>query len=157
MKINTIVDIFRGNLLNTPYISYINEIKIDSTLIKQGDLFVALDSKDISTAIDNNAYAVIFDDNNIQIDDDEIAWIKVKDIKKALFNYLRMYLLENKKELFFITPFQKDILSQFNLKNISIIEIDTYFENIVNDKQFYLQQILNLLKKFQKVLLTIMT
>ena len=56
MKINTIVDIFRGTLLNTPYISYVNEIKTNINLVKYGDLFIAENIEDIPLAIEKKAY-----------------------------------------------------------------------------------------------------
>jgi hypothetical protein len=155
MKIDTVVDIFRGVLLNTPYISFINEVKIDKNSVKQGDLFISSNKKDIELAIKNGAYAIVFDNEKIKMNDDEIAWIKVKDINSAIFNYIRMYILHQKKSLFYVTPFQKDLIEQLNIKIISIINEKTFFEDIINDKDILVSSDIpflnNITKKFNNI------
>jgi ferrochelatase len=135
MKIDTIVDIFRGVLKNTPYISFVNDVKIDPKRVKNGDLFIAINQDDIKLAVENGAYGIIFDKENIEIHDNEIAWIKVEDVNRSIFDYIRMYLSQNKKDIFFVTPFQIEILNQLNIKKIATIDVknDNFFDTIVNE------------------------
>lgn len=95
MQITSILDIVDGKLLNSPSISFIYTIKTNPNKIKESDLFVVQNKEDIPLAIENGAFALIVDEN-IEISDNEIAWIKVNNIQEAIKKLIR-YLLSNKR------------------------------------------------------------
>lgn len=95
MKISSVLDIVDGRLINSPSISFIYSVKTDPKKVKEGDLFVVKNKEDIQLAIKNGAFAIVID-NDIEVLDNEIAWIKVKDIDDAITKFIR-YLLSTKR------------------------------------------------------------
>ena len=93
MRLENIVALTNAKLLTSPEVSAFGEIHFDASKIKRGDIFVALDPQDIDTALQNGAYAVIFD-KPVQISDTETAWIKVEKLEDALLRLLRFRLVE---------------------------------------------------------------
>ncbi|HJE03319.1 MAG TPA: peptidoglycan synthetase, partial [Aliarcobacter thereius] len=91
MKISSIVDIIDGELLSTPSITSINSIKTESEKVKTADLFIARNIDDLNIAIKNGAYAVIFEED-FSVSDTEVAFIKVRNIEKALLSIFRFKL-----------------------------------------------------------------
>ncbi|WP_228256529.1 peptidoglycan synthetase [Aliarcobacter trophiarum] len=85
------IDIVDGELLNSPSISFINSIKTDAKKVKTSDLFIAKKIEDLEIAIENGAYAVIYEDN-FPIIDKEVAFIKVKNLELALIKIARFKL-----------------------------------------------------------------
>lgn len=95
MQISSIIDIIDGRLLNHPSISFIYSIKTNPKKVREGDLFIVQNQEDISSAIENGAFALITQ-NKIEITDNEIAWIYVNSIEETIKKLLR-YLLSNKR------------------------------------------------------------
>ncbi len=95
MQITSILDIVDGKLLNSPSISFIYSIKTNPHKVKESDLFIVQNEEDIDEAIKNGAFALIVD-KNIEILDNEIAWIKVDNIEDTMKKLIR-YLLSNKR------------------------------------------------------------
>ncbi len=95
MQISSILDIIDGRLLNQPSISFIYSIKTNPFKVKEGDLFIVQNSEDIEVALKNGAFALILDED-LEISDKEIAWIKVNSLKESMIKLIR-YLLSNKK------------------------------------------------------------
>ena len=93
MRLENIVALTNAKLLTSPEVSAFGEIHFDASKIKRGDIFVAIDPQDIDTALQNGAYAVIFD-KPVQISDTETAWIKVENLEDALLRLLRFRLVE---------------------------------------------------------------
>jgi len=93
MRLENIVALTNAKLLTSPEVSAFGEIRFDASRIKRGDVFVAIDPQDIDTALQNGAYAVIFD-KPVQISDTETAWIKVENLEDALLRLLRFRLVE---------------------------------------------------------------
>ena len=91
MQISSILDIVDGSLLNSPSISFIYSIKTNSHKVKEGDLFIAKNTNEIELAIKNGAFAIIID-TNVPIIDNEIAWIKVKNIDLSIIKLIRFKL-----------------------------------------------------------------
>jgi ferrochelatase len=143
MQISTIEGIVEGKLLNAPSISFITQINTNHNKIHDGDLFISNNFDDIKVALQNGAFAILFDCNSIDISlDTEIAWIKVDDIYHATIKLSRYLisqkdnksfycdmpsfallhtLIHNKKTLKFLTS---DILDDFNtLKNLKNNEV----------------------------------
>ena len=148
MKINSILDIIDGKLLNSPSISFIYSLKTDVNKIKEGDLFIAKNLDDIQLAVEKGAFAIITE-RIYPITDNEIAWIKVSNIetviikliryKLANFNLRAYYCNDISYELFTAFPFyeRKIKLVTENLsKFISTIdEIDDETIIISNNKE----------------------
>lgn len=95
MQITSILDIIDGRLLNHPSISFIYSIKTNPKKIKEGDLFIVNNDEDIPLAIENGAFALIVD-KEVNISDNEIAWIYVKSLENTTIKLIR-YLLSNRK------------------------------------------------------------
>lgn len=106
MQISSILDIVDGSLLNSPSISFIYSIKTNALKVKEGDLFIAKNINEIELAIKNGAFAIILD-TNVPIIDNEIAWIKVKNIDISIIKLIRFKLAI------------KDIDAYFCEKNVS--------------------------------------
>ena len=160
MQITSLVDIVGGKLLNTPSISFITQIEINPSKIKDGDLFVAKDIQDIPLAIQNGAFAILFD-KDTTITDDEIAWIKVYDTKEALLKLTRFYLSSKNTQGFDCDYVSYELLKIYSYLDKNIIFLnnnifddfkllnDISNENIIfgTDKS-YLNKLLPLSKKF---------
>ncbi|QSZ41790.1 hypothetical protein GJV85_06600 [Sulfurimonas aquatica] len=93
MRLENILALTLGKLVNNPFVNNFENIVFDSKNIKRGDLFVAFNEEEISDAILNGAYGIIFD-KPTQISDNEIAWIKVDNLEKALKRLLRFRLID---------------------------------------------------------------
>lgn len=93
MQISSILDIIDGRLLNQPSISFIYSIKTNPKKVKEGDLFIVQNNEDIELAIANGAFALVVD-KNIEVIDNEIAWVKVDSLKETMIRLIR-YLLSN--------------------------------------------------------------
>uniref|UniRef100_UPI004047FE54 peptidoglycan synthetase n=1 Tax=Aliarcobacter sp. TaxID=2321116 RepID=UPI004047FE54 len=123
MQISSILDIVDGSLLNSPSISFIYSIKTNVTKVKEGDLFIAKNLDEIETAIKNGAFAILIE-TNVTITDNEIAWIKVKDIEISIIKLIRYKLAIKNLEAFYCQKATYDLLKIYSssfLKNIKII------------------------------------
>ena len=99
MRLENIVALTNAKLLTSPEVSVFGEIHFEASRVKRGDIFVAIDPQEIETAIQNGAYAVIFD-KPVQISDTETAWIKVENLDDALLRLLRFRLIEKEVKAF---------------------------------------------------------
>lgn len=112
MKISSIVDIVDGELLNSPSISFINNISSDANKVKTSDMFIAKDIEDLKIALQNGAYAVIFE-KDFEVIDNEIAFIKVKNLELALLKIVRYKLSTLKIKSYFCTDETFDMLKLY--------------------------------------------
>ena len=99
MQITSILDIIDGRLINHPSISFIYSVKTNPKKVKEGDLFIVQDDEDIPLAIENGAFALVTQ-IDINLTDNEIAWIKVNSIDDTIIKLIR-YLLSNIKLIAF--------------------------------------------------------
>ena len=134
MQISSILDIVDGELLNSPSISFIYSIKTNAKKVKEGDLFIAKDSNDIELAIKHGAFAIIIEEN-FPITDNEIAWIKVKEINTSIVKLIRYKLSIINLEAFFCDKVAFQLLKLYSSnfsKNIKLIpnKLDNLFKNI---------------------------
>jgi len=139
MQITALTDIVEGQLVNTPSISFVTQIDTNIAKVNEGDAFFATNEEDIPKAIEKGAFAIIYEFETAIIDN-EIAWIKVDNLEKAISNILRFNLLKynikyihtNKvffkflktfksKERSYIVTLQDNLSVDFELLN-SIIE-----------------------------------
>lgn len=116
MKISSIIDIVDGELLNSPSISFINNIKTDPTKVKIADLFIAKNEEDLKLAIKNEAYAVLFEED-FKVIDSELAFIKVKNIKKAILSIIRYKLANKSIKAFLCTNISYDLVKALFLNS----------------------------------------
>ncbi len=117
MKISALVDIVEGKLLNSPAISFITQIHTSIKKVNDGDAFFTHNNTDIKQAIEQGAFCII-SDFKPNIADNEIAWIQVDDIFKAIANVLRYKLLEHKNEYYFIDKVLYHFLKLFKTKDM---------------------------------------
>ncbi len=163
MQISSILDIVDGELLNSPSISFIYSIKTNAKKVKEGDLFIAKDLNSVELAVKNGAFAII-SDINFPIIDNEIAWIKVKDINVCMIKLVRYKLSIINLDAFFCDKSTFSLLkiysTNFN-KNIKLIPnkleyifktLDEIEENdiIISSNKITLEKIYPYVKKFEE-------
>ena len=94
-KIDSIVRISGGVLLNTPSVDSIEDIKISSKNIKRGNLFIDINgsSEEIEVAVENGAYCIL---TSLipKISDEEIAWISVENLQTSIIKLARFFSTE---------------------------------------------------------------
>ena len=147
MKIETLVNLTGGELINRPFISEVVLFTDNSEEVVRGSCFFATDTYSINEAIKNGAYAIITD-RELPVLDKEIAWIKVNDFKRAVFNIFKYENLKNKiyltdkitsclikamsneKNLVVIQDEFKDLLKALNLNNKYIVTSKKEFKDI---------------------------
>lgn len=94
MRIENIVALTRGELITSPSISHFEDTRVSPSLIKRGDLFIALTPDEIVKAIYAGAYGVIYDDESIVPIDPEVAFIKVRNTKAAAYSIARYCMIK---------------------------------------------------------------
>ena len=134
MRIESLAKIIDGELLNFPSITYIDQLKTDAKQIKRADAYICKDGKDIQNAIQNGAYAII-SDKKLPITDNEIAWIQVDRVEKAIIRYLRYKTIQLESKFFLCDSITFEILKSItSTKDILFLSGDTFanFLQIVN-------------------------
>lgn len=134
MQISSILDIVDGELLNSPSISFIYSIKTNANKVKEGDLFIAKDLYSVEIAVKNGAFAII-SEINFPIIDNEIAWIKVKDIEISIIKLIRYKLSILNLDAYFCDKVAFQLLKLYSInfsKNIKLIpnKLENIFKNI---------------------------
>lgn len=131
MKISSIIDIVDGELKSSPSISFVYNIKVNAKKIVEGDLFIAKNLKDIDEAILNGAFAIIYDIDNVEIVDNEIAWIKVKSTQESLIKLFRFKLSHLDLEVYYCDKISFEILNIFRNTNKNIKFISHKIDNSI--------------------------
>jgi len=99
MRLENILALTQGELINTPFVNSFENVVFEAKAVKRGDLFIAFDETMIEDALFNGAYGIIFE-KPTQIQDSEVAWIKVQDLTEALKRILRFTLIEKEIEVY---------------------------------------------------------
>jgi len=99
MRIENLLYLLDGELKSSPSIKKIGGFSCEASLVKRGDLFFAKNKKEIELAVKNGAYSIVFE-GWTQIIDNEIAWIKVKNLQNSALKLLRFFLIQNQIPLF---------------------------------------------------------
>ena len=134
MRIEDIVNITDGELINEGYIKDILAFSDEVKKVKREHLFISNDIDEIKEAIKKGAYAILFS-KDLKIIDDEIAWIKVEDINEAFLKLLKYKLLD--KTLYYTDSLTLEIIKSINRdKRLAIID-KVNFEYL-NDDFIYL-------------------
>jgi ferrochelatase len=122
MKIETLSNLIGGELLNRPYISEVVHFTQNVDEVNRGSCFFAASLSDIPQAIKNGAYAIITKDY-VDILDKEIAWIKVDDFKKAIFNIFKYENL--KHEIYLVDKISLMLIDAMSLDKRVVVLKDT--------------------------------
>ena len=124
MKIERLVNLVGGELLNSPFISEVIHFTDNVNKVKRGSCFFAKDEKELKKAIKKGAYAIV-SEKYFPILDSEIAWIKVNDFKKAIFD---IFKYENLKTKIYTTDkITSSIIKAMNLeKYVIVVEEDIH-------------------------------
>jgi len=103
MRLENILALTKGTLLGEPSVSIFDSVVFEPSKVKRGSFFISQTPDDISEALQNGAYGIMFD-KPTQITDSEVAWIKVDNIDNALKKLLRFYLLEKELQVYACDP-----------------------------------------------------
>jgi len=136
MKIEDILNLTEGTLSNTPKVQAIESATVYVSKVEHGDLFFSSNQEEIDQAIENGAYAIVYDDENIVKNDDEIAWIKVSDIQLAAFKLIRYVILKKESQFFLLSSHELTFLKMIlkHKGNVTFVadEWRKAFEQILN-------------------------
>jgi len=136
MKIEDILNLTEGVLINTPQVQAIEAATVFQSKVEHGDLFFSSNQEEIDQAIANGAYAIIYDDESIERKDDEVAWIKVSDIQLASFKLIRYVIIKKEAQFFLVSEHELTFLKM-------ILTHKTNINFIANDWRKSFEQILN--------------
>jgi ferrochelatase len=136
MKIEDILNLTEGSLETAPEIHAIEGATAYPSKVDHGDLFFSSNPEDIATAIANGAFAIVYDDESLEITDTEIAWIKVASLKESAFRLLRYILLSKEADFHLLDPHEMSFLRMIltHKTNITFLpnEWSKAFEQILN-------------------------
>jgi len=138
MRIENVVALTRGDLKTSPSITYFEDIKLNYLQVRRGDLFIALNKDEIVKAIYNGAYGIIYDTDDIEPTDPEVAFIRVRDASVSAFSLARYGMLKKSFRFISIDPITLEIIKKISKsKTIDFIDkSDTVslFSLIKNDE-----------------------
>ncbi|MBS9778766.1 MAG: hypothetical protein KGV58_00485 [Campylobacteraceae bacterium] len=122
MKATNIAELTRGELLTNPQISSFEGFSYSPYKVKRGDLFIAIDRSEesIKIAIEMGAYGILIDED-FEVSDQEVAWIKVQNINMALMRLMRFQSSYKKIKFVAVSPLQENILRSMSLANNVLI------------------------------------
>ena len=136
MNIEDILNLTEGTLENKPTVQAIEAATVYYSKVDHGDLFFSSNQEEIDKAIENGAYAIVYDDENIVKKDNEIAWIKVSDIQLAAFKLIRYVNIKKEAQFFLLSEHELTFLKMILIhkSNISFVSNDwrKAFEQILN-------------------------
>jgi len=139
MTIDALLNLCDGTLKNEPTIQGIGGATVFPSKVEHGDCFISSDPAEIENALENGAYAIIYDDEKIEVSDPEIAWIKVHSIRNAAFKLLRYVLLEKEADFYILDTHENSFLKMILLQKSNIAFISDHwkkaFEQILNSPQ----------------------
>jgi len=93
MRLENFLALTQASLLNEPCIYSFENTVFEASKVKRGDLFFAFEHDDIPLAVQNGAYGIVFEEN-ADITDSEIAWIRTDSLEGALKKLLRFKMIE---------------------------------------------------------------
>jgi hypothetical protein len=136
MKIETLINLIRGELLNRPFISEVTSFTKNVEDVERGSCFFSNNFEDIKIAIKNGAYAIV-SEKEFPIIDKEIAWIKTDSIKKAIFD---IFKYENiKTKIYYTDKITAHILKKMNSdKRVVVLEDENTMLKAISRGEKYL-------------------
>ena len=133
MRLDSLVSLINGHLVNTPSISQITTFTTEPAKVQRGTLFIALNPNDIPLAVQKGAYGVVFS-GWAQMSDTEIAWIRVEELEKALISLIRFLLIQKGITLFSTSQIECELALAILHDNRVAYAFDDY-EHILNAAQ----------------------
>jgi ferrochelatase len=132
VNITSVVDILNGELKNSPFISFIYSFKSNISKIKEGDLFFAKNKSDIQEAVSKGAFCIVYDFDDIEILDDEIAWIKVSNLQKSIYSFIRYKLALKNLNAYYCDSYSFYLLKEQKFENTFLLNenLDKFISNI---------------------------
>jgi len=122
MRLESVLAVTGGRLLNTPYISGFDSIALTHRRVSRGALYVAWERNEIEAAVAQGAYGIITDLETVATDE-EIAWIRVESLSAALPKLLRLWLVENPRKIFFVpTPILEFVKAMYRGHAVLFLE-----------------------------------
>jgi len=131
MNLQNLTALVEGNLTNSPSITAFEDVSFEASKVRRGDLFVALKHEDIEQAVLNGAYGILFE-KPTQITDQEIAWIKVASIDKALLRLLRFHIMEKSPQVFSCDQISLKLAAQVITEN-ALLVLDKPIQKHIQD------------------------
>jgi len=137
MRIENFVSLIGGELINAPVVREIDGFEIESEKVKRKNLFFAIDKNKIKEALQNGAYGIVFEEN-VEIRDKEIAWIRVVSIEKCLVKLLRFFIMQQSISVFNLSKIEFEIFSVLNKdERVQLLEkrnLFSVFKRVENKK-----------------------
>ena len=122
MTIENLINIVGGKLVNEPKITKIQSATIYPSKVESGDLFFATDKDSAQKAIENGAFAVVYE-GELEITDSEIAYIKVDSIKDSTLKFLRYVVLQKESKIYLFEDIDISFLKLIVARRSSIYTI----------------------------------
>ena len=136
MRIDTLVNLVDGELINNGYIQDITYFTDELKKVKRESLFISNDINKIEKAIKKGVYGILFSED-IKITDKEIAWIKVDDLKDSILRIFKYKLLD--KTLYICDDLTLQIVKSINKdKNLIVLEDKNIVDYLNNDDLIFI-------------------
>lgn len=126
MNIENLAQLTNGEILTKPTITSVTDFTFSTNEVKKGFAYIALNSsqEDVDLAIENGAYAVIYD-SNFEVKNSEIAYIKTKNLNTALFRLMRFVSSYKGLKFAAINAVQRSVLDCISIsKNANLVNSD---------------------------------
>lgn len=126
MNIENLRRLINAELLNKPSVSSVVDFAFEAKFVKLGYAFIGLNTTldEISLAVKNGAYAVIIEED-FDVIDNEVAFIKVDSLSTALMRLIRFESSYKNLKFFLINDVQKAILQRTSLsKDATLLQGD---------------------------------
>ncbi|BCX79030.1 hypothetical protein [Campylobacter sp. 19-13652] len=137
MNISNLARLLNAKMLNEPSVSSVNSFCTSLSKVNRGAAFFAIDDDGvvINAAINAGAYAII-SANNPQNKDSEIAYLKVENMRQALFRFLRFFAASLRIKFILATPLELNLLAHINTQAKALIakDINELFYCVINAK-----------------------
>jgi ferrochelatase len=112
MTIENLINIIDAKVINSPKVTKISACTIFPSKVELGDLFFANEKESIDKAIENGAYAIVFEGSKPDIKDSEIAYLQVDSIKDASMKLLRYVLTKKQSQIYYFNEIQEAMLKK---------------------------------------------
>ncbi len=137
MKIESLLRITGGVLLNTPSINQIDDIKILPSRVLPKNLFIDINGskEDRDEAILNGAYCILTS-THPDISDQEIAWLHVDNLEMSIIKLSRFYALDKNYKFILLNEIQYKLAKHLNTKIQTLSsKLSLALMQIINSKQ----------------------
>lgn len=132
MNIDNLVRLTKGELLTIPKISSVTNFATNLKEITLGSCYFACSFDDAKEALNLGAYAVI-SQTKIELDDSEIAFIKVDSLDRAKFRIIRYFVALNELKFVKISPIMMEILENIKFdSSVVVANLELLFKESLN-------------------------